>query len=85
MYVVEVVITNKRVARDPEGETIYKDLISRYGFDKVRGVRSGKYLEILVESKSHEEALNYVKDLCSKLRLYNPSVHDVRVELRCLK
>lgn len=85
MYVVEVVITNKKVARDPEGETIYKDLISKHGFDKVRGVRSGKYLEVLVDSQSQDEALNYVKDLCSKLRLYNPSVHDVRVELRCLR
>lgn len=81
MYVVEVVITNKRIARDPEGETIYKELIGKHGYDKVKGVISGKYLEIMVESASPDEALNYVRDLCRRLRLYNPSVHDVRVRL----
>jgi len=81
MYVVEVVITNKRSVRDPEGETIHKELIGRRGYANVKDVRSGKYLEFLVYSQTPEEALNYVKDICHKLRIYNPVVHDIKVRL----
>ncbi|MEL9997246.1 MAG: phosphoribosylformylglycinamidine synthase subunit PurS [Sulfolobales archaeon] len=81
MYLVEVVITNKRSVRDPEGETIHKELISRRGYANVKDVRSGKYLEFLVDSQTPEEALNYVRDICHKLRIYNPVVHDIKVRL----
>ncbi|MEM2390102.1 MAG: phosphoribosylformylglycinamidine synthase subunit PurS, partial [Ignisphaera sp.] len=35
MYMVEVVITNKKGVRDPEGETIHRQLILRKGFNSV--------------------------------------------------
>ncbi|MEM0005535.1 MAG: phosphoribosylformylglycinamidine synthase subunit PurS [Ignisphaera sp.] len=82
MYMVEVVITNKKGVRDPEGETIHRQLILRKGFNSVKGVRAGKYLLFSVESKSPEEAVEIVKTLCEKLRIYNPVVHDIEVEIR---
>ncbi|MCS7108225.1 MAG: phosphoribosylformylglycinamidine synthase subunit PurS [Sulfolobales archaeon] len=79
MYVVEVIITNKGHVRDPEGETIYRDLIIKRGYTNVAGIRSGKYLKFHVQSDSCKAAVEYVKELCYKLRIYNPIVHDVEV------
>jgi len=81
IYTVEVIIMNKKSARDPEGETIHRELILKRGFNEVKGVRSGKYLEFLIDSNSPEEALETVKSICSKLRIYNPVVHDIKVRL----
>lgn len=82
MYMVEVVITNKKGVRDPEGETIHRQLILRKGFSSVKGVRVGKYLLFAVEAENPEHALDTVKTLCEKLRIYNPVVHDIEVRLR---
>ncbi|MEM1541931.1 MAG: phosphoribosylformylglycinamidine synthase subunit PurS [Ignisphaera sp.] len=79
---VEVVITNKRTVRDPEGETIHKHLILRKGFNSVKNVRAGRYLLFAVESETPEKALEIVKEICEKLRIYNPVVHDIEVRLR---
>lgn len=79
MYVVEVMITNKKGVRDPEGETIHRDLVIKMGFSDVVGVRSGKYLEFYVNSTSCREAMEYIRELCYRLRIYNPIVHEVKV------
>lgn len=81
VYIVEVIIMNKKSARDPEGETIHRELILKRGFNEVKGIRSGKYLEFLIDSNSPEEALEAVKSMCSKLRIYNPVIHDIKVRL----
>jgi len=81
LYTVEVIITNKKNVRDPEGETIHRQLILRKGFNSVKSVRAGKYLVLSVESSRPEEAIRLVKDLCEKLRIYNPVVHDIEVRL----
>ncbi|MEM1682776.1 MAG: phosphoribosylformylglycinamidine synthase subunit PurS [Ignisphaera sp.] len=79
---VEVIITNKKAVRDPEGETIHKHLILRKGFNSVKNVRAGKYLLLTVESETPEKALEIAKEICEKLRIYNPVVHDIEVRLR---
>jgi len=79
LYVIEVIITNKENVRDPEGETIHRSLVIRRGFNDVAGIRAGKYLEFRVNKPSCREALEYVKELCYKLRIYNPVVHDIKV------
>lgn len=81
MYVVEVIVTNKKAVRDPEGETIHRQLILRKGFDSVKSVRAGKYFLFTVESEGPEKAVELVKEICSKLRIYNPVVHDIEVRL----
>ena len=77
---VEVIIRNKRVARDPEGETIYEHLIkpSKYG-EKVKGVRSGKWL--LIEVEGVENVKEFVEKMLKELRIYNPVVHEVEIRL----
>lgn len=81
-YDVEVIITNKKVARDPEGETIHKHLVARQGYDNIIRIRSGKYLVFTVKASSGEEALSIVRELCKRLRIYNPVVHDAELRLR---
>ncbi len=81
-YAVEVVITNKKQAKDPEGETIYKYLILRQGVNSIESVRSGKYLLFKVRASRPEEAVEVVRRICEKYRIYNPIVHDIEVRLR---
>jgi phosphoribosylformylglycinamidine synthase len=79
LYRVGVVVTYRRELRDPEGETIRRDLLQRAGYDRVREVRAGKYLDLLVEAETLEEAVRYVREACTKLRIYNPVVHTLEV------
>jgi phosphoribosylformylglycinamidine synthase PurS subunit len=81
-HLVEVVITNKAGVRDPEGETIHKHLILKKGYSAISSVRTGKYLLMAVSANSGEEAIRIVKEVCEKLRIYNPVVHDIEVRLR---
>jgi phosphoribosylformylglycinamidine synthase len=79
LYRVGVIVTYRRELRDPEGETIRRDLLQRAGYDRVREVRAGKYLDLLVEAETLEEAVRYVREMCAKLRIYNPVVHTLEV------
>lgn len=82
IYLVEVLIENKPLARDPEGETIHRELILRGGYNSVRLVRVGKLLRLEIESASEDEAKDIAIKLCNDLRIYNPVVHTYRVEIR---
>ena len=55
-FVVEVVLENKKAARDPVGSTIQKDLLAKKGYDNVLNVRSGQYLRINIKAVSEAEA-----------------------------
>ena len=77
---VEVIIRNKKVARDPEGETIQKELVSRSSHsDKVKRVRSGKWYLFEVEAENVEEALKVVEEICKETRIFNPIIHEMEV------
>ncbi|MDK6028214.1 phosphoribosylformylglycinamidine synthase subunit PurS [Ignisphaera sp. 4213-co] len=78
-HLIEVIIMNKRGVRDPEGETIHKHLILRKGYSMVSSVRTGKYFLLEVNANSVEEAMNIAKEICVRLRIYNPIVHDIEV------
>lgn len=81
-HLVEVIITNKKSVKDPEGETIHKHLILRKGYSEVLNVRTGKYILFSVNAENAEEASRIVKEVCEKLRIYNPIVHDIEVRIR---
>jgi phosphoribosylformylglycinamidine synthase len=80
-YTVEVIVENKPLARDPEGETIHHNLILKGGYKQVRDVRAGKLLRMKVEADSPEEARQLVRKLCDDLRIYNPAAHICQVRL----
>ena len=78
-YLVEVVLENKKAARDPVGATIQKDLIAKKGYDNITGVRSGQYLRINVKAASENEASQIVDDMCNALRIYNPVTQNLTI------
>lgn len=82
LFSVEIIISNKPQARDPEGETITRDLIHKNDLRYVKEVRTGKLLTVKVEASNEEEARNKVLLMCNDLRLYNPVAHSINVRVR---
>ncbi|OLD14238.1 MAG: phosphoribosylformylglycinamidine synthase, purS protein [Crenarchaeota archaeon 13_1_40CM_2_52_14] len=80
-FTVEVVVENKPLARDPEGETIHQSLILKGGYSQVTSVRAGKFLRMNVEARSPEDAEQLVRKLCDDLRIYNPAAHTCHVRV----
>ena len=72
LWEVEVVLENKKAARDPVGETIKRDLLAKKGYDTVTNVRSGQYLRINIESNDEQQAKKMVEKMCNELRIFNP-------------
>ena len=79
-FLVQVVIENKPYINDPEGETIYRDLIVKGGYSNVESVRSAKMLKMAVNSKSDKIAEATVKKLCEELRIFNPVVSNCMIK-----
>jgi phosphoribosylformylglycinamidine synthase len=80
-FTVEVVVENKPLARDPEGETIHHNLILKGGYSQVTSVRAGKLLRMSVEASSPKDAEQLVRRLCDDLRIYNPAAHVCQVRV----
>lgn len=78
-YLVVVTIENKDQVGDPEGETIKKDLIFRSGYSNVESVRSAKCYNIIINTKSEQDAKKEVTKLCEELRIYNPIVSNCTI------
>ena len=80
-YTVEVIVENKPLARDPEGETIHHNLILKGGYNQVTNVRAGKLLRMNVNANTPHQARDLVKKLCDDLRIYNPAAHICQIRL----
>ena len=78
-YLVVVTIENKDQVGDPEGETIKKDLIFRSGYSNVESVKSAKCYNIIINTKSEQDAKKEVTKLCEELRIYNPIVSNCTI------
>jgi phosphoribosylformylglycinamidine synthase len=80
VFTVKVVVSNKESARDPEGETIFRDLVSKSNYGQVKSIRSGKFLRFEVLADDPRSARTLVEKMCDDLRIYNPAVHSITVE-----
>jgi len=80
-YLVKAVIENKASARDPEGETILKDLFIKGGYNQVRVVRTAKLLKMWIDAETGEDAKKIASKLCDELRVYNPVAHTCSISL----
>ncbi len=78
-FIVEVVLENKKAARDPVGTTIQKDLLAKKGYDNVSNVRSGQYLRIILKANSENEAKEIVDKMCNELRIFNPVTQNLTI------
>ena len=79
MFLARVFIRLKPTVNDPQGETIRASL-RQLGFDTVRGLRAGKYMEINLEEGSDDDAGRSVREMCEKL-LANPLIEDYDFQL----
>lgn len=79
-FKVNVIIENKPEISDPEGDTIFNDLILKSRDNLVKKIRSAKMLKFEVEAKNRKLAEKIVMDLCNEFRIFNPLVSKVSVE-----
>ena len=79
MYLARVYVTLKAAVNDPQGSTVLGAL-HMLGFDSVKQVRMGKYLELQVDQPDREAAAREVDSMCRKL-LSNTVIEDFQFEL----
>ena len=80
-FMVHVVIENKPGISDPEGETILKDLVLKGSFSSIKKIRSAKMLKFTINEKTKDLAEKKVKKLCDDLRIYNPMVSKITLQV----
>lgn len=78
---VIVTIENKSYINDPEGETIYRDLILKNKYNSIKSVRTAKVLKLVVDARNPKEAKVRVKKMCEELRIFNPIVSNCQVNI----
>jgi phosphoribosylformylglycinamidine synthase PurS subunit len=78
-FLAKIYVTLKPTVNDPQGLTITGGLHS-LGFESVRSVRAGKYMEIRLNGSDRAAAEAQVAEMCRKL-LANPVIEDFRFEL----
>ncbi len=80
-YTVHVTIENKPGINDPEGETILNDLVLKGNYSFVTKIRSAKMLKFTIKEKNKKSAEKKVRQLCDELRIYNPMVSRITVDV----
>ncbi len=80
-FMVHVVIENKPGISDPEGDTILKDLVLKGSFLSVKKIRTAKMLKFKIIEKSKALAEKKIRKLCDDLRIYNPMVSKITIEV----
>ncbi len=80
-FTAQVVIENKPGISDPEGETILKDLILKGKYHSVKKIRTGKILKFKITEKSKTIAEKKIRKICDDLRIYNPMVSKITIEI----
>jgi len=81
IFNVQVTIENKPGISDPEGETILNDLVLRGKYDSVSKIKSAKMLRFTIEENSKESAQSKVQEICDDVRIYNPLVSKVTIDV----
>ena len=80
MFLARIYISPKPTVNDPEGLTILSSL-GQLGYQNVRSVRSGKYMEVHLDAGSKKDAESALKGMCEKL-LANPVIEEYSFDLR---
>lgn len=80
-FAVHVTIENKSGINDPEGETILNDLVLKGNYSSVTKIRSAKMLKFTIKEKDKKSAEKKIRQICDDLRIYNPMVSQIRVDV----
>ena len=76
---VKIFVCLKEGVLDPQGKAVERSLHS-LGYQEVRDVRMGKYLEVDLDVSSRQAAEAKIREMCDKL-LANPVIEDYRFEI----
>ena len=80
-YDVHVTIENKPGISDPEGDTILNDLVLKGTHTNVSKIKTAKMLKFTITEKDKKSAEKTIQKICDDLRIYNPLVNKVTVEV----
>ena len=78
---VHVNIENKPGISDPEGDTILNDLVLKGTHKTVSKIKTAKMLKFTIKEKDKKTAQSKVKEICDELRIYNPMVSKVTIDV----
>lgn len=74
-----ITVMPKRTVLDPQGKAV-KHALESLGFQGVREVRIGKFLEVELDAPDVESARRLVDQACQQL-LSNPVIEEYRFEI----
>ena len=74
MFHSKILVTLRQSILDPQGKAVEHGVHS-LGFDRVRNVRIGKFVELIIDTASREEAERVTREVSQKL-LANPVMED---------
>ena len=80
-FQVHVTIENKPGISDPEGETILNDLVLKGTHKSVSKIKTAKMLKFTIQENDKETAQSKIKEICDDLRIYNPMVSVVTIDV----
>ncbi|MBA0908397.1 MAG: phosphoribosylformylglycinamidine synthase subunit PurS [Nitrosarchaeum sp.] len=80
-FIVHVIIENKPGISDPEGETILNDLVLKGTTSTVTKIKSAKMLQFTIKEKDKKSAKIKVQNICDELRIYNPMVSKITIDV----
>ena len=80
-FQVHVTIENKSGISDPEGETILNDLVLKGTHKTVSKIKTAKMLKFTIQENDKQTAQSKVKEICDDLRIYNPMVSVVTIDV----
>ena len=80
-FSVNVIIENKPGISDPEGETILNDLVLKGTHKTVSKIKTAKMLKFTINEKDKKAAQSKVQDICDDLRIYNPMVSKITIQV----
>ncbi len=78
---VQVTIENKPGISDPEGDTILNDLVLKGNNSFVTKIRTAKMLKFKIKEKNKKLAETKIRKLCDELRIFNPMVSQISVQV----
>ena len=81
VFDVHVTIENKEGISDPEGETILNDLVLKGTHKNVSKIKTAQMLKFTITEKNKETAQTKIQEICDELRIYNPMVSKVTINV----
>jgi phosphoribosylformylglycinamidine synthase len=75
---IKFFIKPRKGVLDPQGRAVAESLKS-LGFDNVKDVKVGKYIEVYVDSKDKEKAIEEAKEMAKKA-IVNNLIEDYEIQ-----